>query len=103
MAGAGVTAYVVTNLTLRQRLTPRRMLGSVYGLLRTVTRGAMPVGALLGGAVAGLAGARVTLALVGAGELAVALALVRARHLLVAPAENALPAVLPEPTDAPAG
>lgn len=50
--GALSAAGNVVNETVRQRVTPPRLLGRVAGAGRTLVHGLMPVGALLAGAVA---------------------------------------------------
>lgn len=83
---AALTAIGVTNTignvvsqSLRQRLVPRELLGRVSGAARTLAYGLMPVGALLGGAVAEVAGLPATflgavgLSLIACGYLAWAL------------------------------
>ena len=56
LLGATNTIGNVTSQSMRQRMVPRAMLGRVAGAGRTVAFGLMPVGALLGGAVAEHAG-----------------------------------------------
>lgn len=56
LLGATNTVGNVTSQSMRQRMVPRAMLGRVAGAGRTVAFGLMPVGALLGGAVAEHAG-----------------------------------------------
>lgn len=53
--------------TLQQMLIPRRQLGRVVAGMRTVTWGAMPLGALLGGTLGSLVGVRETLFLTSTG------------------------------------
>lgn len=48
----------VANVTLRQRVTPSRMLGRVNSCYRTLLFGVQPVGAIAGGALAGWLGLR---------------------------------------------
>lgn len=49
---AGVMVWNVLTMSLRQALIPARMFGRVQGAYRTVVWGAIPVGALVGGALA---------------------------------------------------
>ncbi|MFL9935904.1 MFS transporter [Paraburkholderia sp. RL18-103-BIB-C] len=48
LLGAGPILWVVGSTTLRQAITPERMMGRVSALISTATYGARPVGALLG-------------------------------------------------------
>ncbi len=57
----GQIVYAITSVSLRQRLCPPRLLGRVNATTRFLIMGLFPVGALLGGALGTLAGARVTL------------------------------------------
>ena len=49
--GAGPIIWTITSVTLRQTLTPGPMLGRVSAIFLTVSFGARPVGAALGGVV----------------------------------------------------
>lgn len=49
--GFGPTLWTITSLTLRQTVTPNRMLGRVSALFLTVNMGARPIGAAIGGAI----------------------------------------------------
>ncbi|OLL30001.1 MFS transporter [Burkholderia sp. SRS-W-2-2016] len=51
LLGAGPILWVVGSTTLRQAITPERMIGRVSALISTATYGARPVGALLGAAL----------------------------------------------------
>ncbi|MFM0241601.1 MFS transporter [Paraburkholderia phytofirmans] len=51
LLGAGPILWVVGSTTLRQAITPERMMGRVSALNSTATYGARPVGALLGAAI----------------------------------------------------
>lgn len=62
----GQIVYAVTNLSLRQRLCPERMLGRVNATMRFTMMGLFPLGALLGGVLGELVGLRATLWLAGA-------------------------------------
>ncbi|MGW4293767.1 MFS transporter [Micromonospora chersina] len=57
----GVVVLSVTTRTYRQTASPPDLLSRVMATVRFVSWGAIPVGGLLAGALAGLAGARVTL------------------------------------------
>jgi predicted MFS family arabinose efflux permease len=70
--GWAILLWNVVMGSLRQRLTPDALLGRTVGIYRVVTWGIMPVGALLGGVTAALAGLRAPIALGGAITLAAA-------------------------------
>ena len=59
----GQIIYAVTNVSLRQRLCPERMLGRVNATMRFLMMSLFPLGALLGGALGELVGLRATLLL----------------------------------------
>jgi MFS family permease len=82
---AGVGAVV--SIALRQRLTPPEAMGRVGAASRGLVWGAAPVGALLAGGLAALAGLRLPLVL--AGILQCIVAVVLARPLLKALREEA--------------
>jgi MFS family permease len=52
------TMWSIIAVSLRQQLIPDRLFGRVNGVFRWVGSGAIPIGALLGGVVAGAAGLR---------------------------------------------
>jgi MFS family permease len=62
----GQIVYAITNVSLRQRLCPDRMLGRVTATMRFLIMGLFPLGALLGGVLGELIGARATLWVAGA-------------------------------------
>ncbi|MGY3248143.1 putative MFS family arabinose efflux permease [Streptomyces sp. TE4109] len=57
----GATVFNVVNVSYRQAICPRRLLGRVNATVRFITWGAMPVGGLLGGVLGGWIGVRATL------------------------------------------
>lgn len=61
LIGFGSPVYNVTAISLRQSLTPDALLGRVTASARVVTVGALPLGALLGGALGARLGLRPTL------------------------------------------
>lgn len=61
----GQIVYAITSLSLRQQVTPERLLGRVNATMRVMIMGLFPIGALLGGVVGDWLGARATLLLVG--------------------------------------
>ena len=75
----GQIVYAITSVSLRQRLCPPRLLGRVNATTRFLIMGLFPAGALLGGALGQLIGARVTLL---ASFLLVSASVIPARHAL---------------------
>jgi MFS family permease len=65
----GQIVYAITNVSLRQRACPERLLGRVNATMRFLIMGLFPLGALIGGALGEVIGARLTL-LVSFGILA---------------------------------
>jgi hypothetical protein len=65
----GLTAPLlnINIASLQQTVTPNRLMGRVNASMQMVTTGTLPVGALLGGALAGAAGVRAALAVAAAG------------------------------------
>jgi MFS family permease len=62
----GQIIYAVTNVSLRQRLCPERMLSRVTATMRVLILGAFPLGALLGGTLGEVIGLRGVLWISGA-------------------------------------
>lgn len=52
----GVVLFNVNQVSMRQAVTPRPLMGRMNATVRFVTWGALPLGALCGGALAGVAG-----------------------------------------------
>lgn len=67
LGAAGDSFYNITVVTLRQALTPDRLLGRVAASARFVIWGAQPFGALVGGALGEALGLRPALAVAAAG------------------------------------
>jgi MFS family permease len=67
--GVGVGLSNVHFVSLRQAVTPPELLGRMNASYRTVSYGAIPIGALLGGAIAQVFGLREALLVAGAGLL----------------------------------
>jgi MFS family permease len=63
----GVVVYNITQVSFRQRLCPERLLGRMNATIRFLVWGTMPLGALLGGALAAWIGLRPTLAVAAVG------------------------------------
>jgi MFS family permease len=61
----GQIIYAITNVSLRQRLCPDRMLGRVNATMRFLIMALFPLGALLGGILGELIGLRGTLWVAG--------------------------------------
>lgn len=71
-AGAGVMVWNVLTMSLRQSLIPHELFGRVQGAYRTLVWGAIPLGALVGGALASAFGIRAVFAIAGAGMFVLA-------------------------------
>lgn len=67
--GAALPVYNVNQVSLRQAMTPPHLLGRVGATMRFLVYGAIPVGALLGGALGNLVGLRPTLVVGALGML----------------------------------
>ena len=72
-----IGAGSVVAISLRQRLTPPDLMGRVGGAWRGLVWGAAPVGALVAGGLAAIAGLRFPLVLAGALQCAVGVLLAR--------------------------
>jgi MFS family permease len=68
--GVAVVLWNVVTVSLRQRITPDRLLGRLNAGYRLVGWGSMPLGALLGGVAAEVLGLRAAFALAAAAEVA---------------------------------
>jgi Na+/melibiose symporter-like transporter len=81
-SAAGILVWNVLTMSLRQALIPAAMFGRVQGAYRTLVWGAIPIGSLVGGALATRFGLRPVFALSGAVLLlaAAALAVLVQRH-----------------------
>jgi MFS family permease len=92
----------VNQLTLRQAITPNRLLGRMNAVTRFMYWGTMPLGSALGGVVADAAGLRATLvgACVGAVLCQVPVALSPIRKLRALPSPPPEPALSVEPLHA---
>ena len=64
LLGFGPSMWLTTQNSVRQLVTPAAMLGRVNAVIQTAIYGVRPLGALLGGAVAGAGSPRTALALV---------------------------------------
>jgi Na+/melibiose symporter-like transporter len=92
IASAGGTIYNINQLSLRQAITPHRLLGRMNASMRFIVWGSIPVGSLIGGALGGSIGLRPTLVVGGVGALLAPLWLyfspVRVLHQQPAPVED---------------
>lgn len=71
----GQIVYAITNVTLRQRCTPERMLGRVNATVRVAIMALFPAGAIAGGILGELIGTRWVLVVAGAVAIAAPLVL----------------------------
>ncbi|MEU8819369.1 MFS transporter [Actinoplanes sp. NPDC048796] len=67
VGGAGQLVYAITQLSYRQAVVPRPILGRVNATMRFLVMGLLPLGGLLGGALATLSSVRLTLSAVAVG------------------------------------
>jgi MFS family permease len=77
LGGFAVGVGAVVSAALRQRLTPAEAMGRVGAAARGIVLGAVPIGALIAGGVAAVAGLRLPLVLAGVLQCAVAVILAR--------------------------
>ena len=89
--GIGVAIYSVSQVSLRQAITPLRLQGRMNGVMNALQVGLVPVGALIGGVLGDTIGIRPTMFLSAGGEIAVVV------WLLVTPVWSLRD--LPEATD----
>ena len=106
LAGFGAVVYNITQLSLRQAITPERLQGRMNSVMRFLVWGVIPLGTLLGGALGSWIGLR-TAMWIGAGGatlafLPVALTSVRSVREAPEPASEPVPEeALPEAALAP--
>lgn len=70
IGGLTIVLWNVITVSLRQRISPDRLLGRVNSGYRLVAWGSMPLGAVLAGVLANLLGLRAVFAVMGVGTLA---------------------------------
>ncbi|QVQ52832.1 MFS transporter [Spiractinospora alimapuensis] len=92
LLGIGIMLWNVVVVTLRQRVIPDHLLGRVNSCYRMLAWGLMPVGALLGGVVAEVAGLRGLFALCGALSLSLLMCFRVVTEREIARAEDVGPA-----------
>jgi MFS family permease len=95
ISGMGIPIYNITQVSFRQAITPERLQGRMNSVMRFIVWGVMPLGALLGGALATWFGLR-TAIWVGAigmslAVLPVLLSPVRTLRAMPEPADEPLP------------
>jgi len=88
--GSGVlaAAWDVVTVSLRQRITPDRLLGRVNGAYRLLAWGSVPLGAAAGGLLAELFGLRAVFAVMGVAALLLPFGLVRVTDAAIDAAER---------------
>lgn len=80
LSAAGVLAWNILTMSLRQALIPPALFGRVQGAYRTLVWGAIPLGSIAGGTLASLIGIRSVFVVAGAAMLALAALLGRLLH-----------------------
>ncbi|MDT4902354.1 MAG: hypothetical protein QOJ37_120 [Pseudonocardiales bacterium] len=80
LSASGVMVWNVLTMSLRQALIPPELFGRVQGAYRTLVWGAIPLGAIVGGALASLVGIRTVFAVAGMVSLVLAGLLGRLLH-----------------------
>ena len=88
--GGGIllAAWNVITISLRQRITPDRLLGRVNSSYRLLAWGSMPVGAVAGGLLAELFGLRAVFAIMGVLALSLLLGMLRVTDAAIDAAER---------------
>jgi MFS family permease len=67
LSSIGSTVYFITQVTLRQTITPNHLLGRVNASNRFISRGFMPIGAFIGGILGSWISIKLTLLIFGFG------------------------------------
>jgi len=91
LEAVGIVAGSAASGTFRQRLVPRPLLGRVNGAIRTVLWGIIPIGSVVGGALAIHIGLRATIGVAGAAQLVALAALAGPLRRAIAGAEGVGP------------
>jgi MFS family permease len=89
VGGATIVVWNVVTVSLRQRITPDRLLGRVNSGYRLVAWGTMPLGAAVGGVLAQLVGLRATFAVLAVLTLIMLIVLRRLTDDAIDAAEHA--------------
>jgi MFS family permease len=89
---AGV-AYNITQISLRQAITPRHLQGRMNATMRFLVWGTIPVGAFAGGVMGSIVGVRATLLAAAAGQLLAALPVTLSGVRTLRRVEDAMPAL----------
>jgi MFS family permease len=94
--GFGAVAYNITQVSLRQSITPERLQGRMNAAMRWIVWGTIPLGSLAGGAIATVSSLHATLWVAAIGELFTFL------PVLLSPVRSigAMPDPIDEPTPA---
>jgi predicted MFS family arabinose efflux permease len=95
IGSAGGVAYNVTQVSLRQAVTPQRLQGRMNATMRFLVWGAIPAGALAGGVTGTLVGLRATLWVATGGMLLAALPVTLSGVRALRRIEDAVPAPAP--------
>jgi MFS family permease len=90
LAGAGAVLYNISAISLMQTLTPERLLGRLNASRRFIVWGTIPLGSLVGGALASVIGLHATLwvGAIGASVCFVPVALSPLRHIHDMPTDS---------------
>ena len=88
VGGATIVLWNVVTVSLRQRITPDRLLGRVNSAYRLLAWGTMPLGAAVGGLLAQLLGLRAVFAIMAAITLAMLIVMRRLTDAAIADAER---------------
>jgi MFS family permease len=95
IGSAGIMAWNVLTMSLRQSLIPHALFGRVQGAYRTIVWGVIPLGSLTGGVLADRLGVRWVFAVAGLLLLVLAVALGALLHRHGTPLADDQPAVTP--------
>jgi MFS family permease len=97
LQGLGIAIFNINQLSFRQAITPSRMQGRMNATIRFIVWGAIPIGAVIGGALGGLIGLHATLWVAAAGSvvafLIVLVGPIRQIKTMPAPVDDAGPEV----------
>jgi MFS family permease len=89
LSGVGIVVWNVITVSLRQRVTPDRLLGRLNSGYRLIAWGTMPLGAAFGGLLAQLLGLRWVFAISGLLTLSLLVAMTRVTDAAMDAAERA--------------